>query len=74
MTAKLKIKSSVHPALDTVCEKYKLTLQNLFTHDGADELIKKVEYDSATNAGRELKECQEVLEMYVGRETPNTPL
>jgi hypothetical protein len=74
MIAKLKIKSSQHPALDAVCEKYKLTLQNLFTHEGADELIKKVEYNSATNAGRELKDCPDVLEMYVECETPNSPL
>jgi len=74
MTAKLKIKSIVHPALDAVCQKYKLILVNLFTHDGADELLKRVEYDSATNAGRELKECPDVEEIYVERETPNSPL
>jgi hypothetical protein len=74
MIAKLKIKSTTHPSLDAVCEKYHLTLENLFTHDGASELLKKVEYDSSTNAGRELKECPDVLEMYVERKTPNSSL
>ena len=74
MIAKLKIKSTIHPALDAVCEKYNLTLQNLFSHAGANELLKKVEYDSATNAGSELKNCPDVLEIYVERDTPDTPI
>ena len=73
MIAKLKIKSTIHPALDAVCEKYKLTLQNLFSHEGANELMKKVECVSQ-ECEDALRYCSDILEFYLESETSDTPL
>jgi hypothetical protein len=74
MIAKLKIKS-VHPALDVLLEKYKLSMRLLFAaqHAGTENLY-RIEYDSSTNAGHELKDCPDVEEMFVQRETPSSLL